>query len=616
MKQPERLERNDVFRHVFAELRVPMLAVDLPDLLKFAAHPQADEGGNYSINLGVPRPDRRGALVGALRGLIGTIDVPDYAVELFARSNTFEKAPQLADRLRALARSDAPWSIAEHGDYLRWDEISPWPAGFRQFLGHLSRLIWGYAQLLERRRDELGGGPDLFILDQASRVLPTRQHYAAASLGAWLGGATNLQYLSFYASDPQCRTPAINEDYARKINYDEASARALTRSGMIAIPASLAAPLLNAQEDHSILGAIPIDEWSAVNPPDLRRVAVDSEPVRHPGLLLDKYYRAPFLARPLERLGLYGPDDVLRDHYEEFYARHSTGELIRCKHYCAPVIEVRGPGHLAELIADIPMRAPAMHFRGQTSLYELAREPAVRKLLFGASTSREPSLVTSAARGNFDYDSLHYALRYFVHDRILGSAADPIEATSRQEAWHEESTKLSSPIDYAIMALAQHYGLPSHGLDVTDDTEVATWFATNRFSTSGGLSSYTTMTRSEWGAEPSRWPVIFACQQITHSLTMSTQNCVELEMFGLPALRPMRQKASFFLGGHSDHQNRLAEAVCCAFRLAPGDWATDCDFDTLFPPPADDPAYAAMLDFAAAPEFIPLGADRVARYHR
>lgn len=616
MAKPNMLDRDEVFRRVFMELRIPMLAIDLPDLLEFVAHPKADEGANYSVRLDVPRKDRRSALVAALRGLIGALDVPGFAVDLFARSNVFAAMPQLADRLRALAKGDARWAIAEHGDYLRWDELSPWPAGFRRFLGHLSRLIWGYAQLLEQRRETLD--PDVIqkILDQASRVLPTRHHYAAASLGAWLGGATNVQYFSFFATDPQCRNPGTNKDYAKRIHYNAADAEALTRSGIIAVPATLAAPLLNAQEDGTILGAIPIDEWSAVNLPDLKHVEADRKDIRHPGFLIDKYYRAPFVARPLEHRGLYGRNNVLRDHYEDFYARHATGELVRCKHYCAPVIEVRDQRHLAELIADIPLRAPAMHFRGQTSFYELSRDPCVRALLFGSSISREPSLITSAARGNFDYDSLHFALRYFIQDRIFGTASDPIAAIAQQQAWHDEATKLTSPLDYAVMALAQHYGLPSHGLDVTEDIDVAIWFATNRFAMKDGLSSFSKMARTDWATDAAKWPVIFTCQQVTHSLSMSTQSCAELEMFGVPALRPQRQRASFFLGGHSDHQNRMAEAVLCAFRLAPNDWSTACDFDLLFPPPEEDLAYAAMLDFAAIPEFASLGADRVARYHR
>ncbi|MFT9323605.1 MAG: FRG domain-containing protein [Acetobacter sp.] len=616
MVKVEMLEPKEVFRRVFLELGFPILSVDLADLQKFVALPDAREGGAYDLRLMTPRGDRRDALIGAWRGLIRSIEIPPAAVDLFARSTVFQTAPVLAERLRELLAAGQPnWMVTESADHLRWSESSPWPAAYQTFLGHLARLVLGYTAMLDQRvraGKEKGIGA---TLDQASRLQPTRYHYAAASLGAWVGGATAIQYFSFYATDPQCRKPEKNEEYARRIRYSATDAAALTRSGLIAVPASLAAPLLNAQGDSTIFGALPIDEWSGANLPYLTNTLKDLKKPRHPGLLVDKYYRAPFYARPLVKRGLLGHQDVLRDHYADFYKAHAAAELIRCKHYCAPIIDVQDRDQLVRLIAEIPLRAEVMHFRGQSRLYELKRDPKVRALLFGDSTSREPSLVTSAARTSFNYDALHFALRYYIQDRVLGATSDALEAMRRHTAWREQSMLITSPIDYAVMALAQHYGLPSHGLDITDDVDVAIWFATNRFKTIDGISSYTTMRNGDWGDTPEEWPVIFACQQVTHSLNMSIQTCEELDRFGLPAMRPQRQKASFFLGGHSDHQNRLAEAVVCAFRLAPGDWQTEYNFDSLFPSPEEDPAYAAMLDFGASPDFRQYGADRVARYH-
>lgn len=62
-------------------------------------------------------------------------------------------------------------------------------------------------------------------------------------------------------------------------------------------------------------------------------------------------------------------------------------------------------------------------------------------------------------------------------------------------------------------------------------------------------------------------------------------------------------EGGFFLGGHSDHQNRLAECVVCVFRLRPNLYSTEENFESLFPRPAEDPAYQAMLDFASVPAF-------------
>jgi hypothetical protein len=149
---------------------------------------------------------------------------------------------------------------------------------------------------------------------------------------------------------------------------------------------------------------------------------------------------------------------------------------------------------------------------------------------------------------------------------------------------------------------------------VTSSIDIALWFATNLWKNDKGLATYRKKTETEWDSDPSRWPVIYACQQITHSLGMSLQKCKELEEFGLKAERPGRQKASFFHGGHGDHQNRLAETAVCMFRLRPGVWPTSATYEALFPSPENDPAYAAMLLFADKAAYHSVGSDKVARY--
>ena len=156
-----------------------------------------------------------------------------------------------------------------------------------------------------------------------------------------------------------------------------------------------------------------------------------------------------------------------------------------------------------------------------------------------------------------------------------------------------------------FLALAQHYGLPSHGLDITTSPEVAVWFATNLFEKDqgSGKASYRHLPPEEWPVNPDDWPVVVVCQAVTHSIEPSLHDCHELDSFGFTAARPVAQRARFFQGGHSDHQNRLAEAVVCVLRLAPGDYDTGLTFSDLFPSPSADPAYSAMLEFADTPDF-------------
>lgn len=617
----------EFIRHIFEQIGFPFLRVDLVELAD--GLDEFDPQAGFIAELKT-KTDRNPAFIAAMRGLMRSIEVPPHFARLFSESPVLRDDPQRSKQFMDLiASANAPFGIAEHNGGLFWQEATPWPLAYAGYLDQLIALTSLYQALILERRAQLakqyeGAGvsaESIEVLDQTSRVLPTRQHYAVASFGAWLGGAQNWQYLSLFATGPQLRESATNIEYLKRILYSDTDAEELDAGGIIAIPASLATPLLKIQQSTiPIIGGTYIDENNISNPPagGLLTSPEAGKEVLHPGLLLDKQYRSVFWARPIERQALYGARDVFRDHYGQFYKELNSVETLRCKHYCVPVVEVSSMKELRQLITAIPLHSKeGIFFRGQSSLYLLDRPARVRKLLFGDSCSLEPSLSTAAARSQFDYDSLHFALRYFLEYYVLETGRKRETAEERRlfEQWKRESNSALCEIDYAVMALAQHYGLPSHGLDVTDDVEVAAWFATNTLKRIDGMASYTTMLPDQWNTDRKKWPVIFALQRVTHSLGMSVQRCREFESFGLPVLRPQRQAASFYLGGHSDHQNRLGESLVCAFRLKPSIYQLACNFDLLFPSPTEDPAYAAMLRFQESSTFANLTGGQVTKFH-
>jgi hypothetical protein len=195
-----------------------------------------------------------------------------------------------------------------------------------------------------------------------------------------------------------------------------------------------------------------------------------------------------------------------------------------------------------------------LFFRGQTSFYTLNRSESIKKFLFGNSVSIEPSLTTSASRTNFRYDRLHFLLRYFIEQEVFSRKTGLDE---KKAAWEELSTDPACRYDLAIKALAQHYGFPTNGLDVTTNLKVALWFATNKFNISNGLSSYSLMSQADWLDNKDSWPIIYVFQTILNTSIPSLQECHELTKLGVNALRPERQSAKFFMGGHGDLLNRL-----------------------------------------------------------
>lgn len=615
------METGDFRDGAYAALGFPFHAANLGDLVAFVQDARAVEGSNGMFSIDAVLDERRDAVVNAFAAMMRQINVsPDY-VGLFAGSQVFNDSPGTSSRLVELtADPDPAYSMQVSSQGVKWGELSPWPVAYSAFLGQMSMLVAAYATMIRSRINEMRGtfesqGIDrsnLNLIDQTSRAMPTVYHYAFASLGAWGGGTINHQYLAYAAISQPLDEPAANIHLGQAIGFSEADATELDKAGLIAVPQAIQRLVYEEQGDAMVFGGIPPDEWNGANPPSLDTIDQDAA---LPGILVDKQYRAGFIARRFGQQALYGNRNVLRDHYTEFYKNIDVAGLIRCKHYCAPIIEISSADELAALAADIPLRSEeGLFYRGQGELHTLGRPDRVRALLFGRSNGREPSLPTAAARRNFDYDRLHFALRYFLQDRILHERATGERFEVLAKRWSERSRSFQCELDYAVMALGQHYGIPTHGLDVTTSLDVATWFATNKWTNTDDWASYEKKPVSDWSEKPDDWPVIFACQQVTHSLGMSLQSCEELTEFGITALRPERQSARFFLGGHSDHQNRLAETVICAFRLRPGPWPTDASYTHLFPSSEEDSAYAAMLAFRESRAFADYGSEEVARY--
>lgn len=81
-----------------------------------------------------------------------------------------------------------------------------------------------------------------------------------------------------------------------------------------------------------------------------------------------------------------GTKNVLRDHYQEFYEEVTSAEVVRCKHYCVPIVDVASPEELRQHVARLPKRhQQGVVFRGQGKLYTLDRDPHVKEMLFGTS---------------------------------------------------------------------------------------------------------------------------------------------------------------------------------------------------------------------------------------
>jgi len=613
------LSSEEVFRLVFKEIKFPFFAID-PKVLAEVIESNLGKEIGTSIHMGLESySDKREFLIKSIMGTIQGIKFPESFLKILERS-PFLKPLLTKQSLKKLVEAEMPLSSITGNNVLTWQEQTYWPAAYNILFHQLLSLCYLFKYALNKRKEEImKTGSDSEILGEYPRMMPTTIHYAFASLGAWLGGAVNMQYFSNYATDPQIRENNINVGYLQRIGYDPIVAKEMSDSGMVGLPASILMPLMTAQGNGIYFGSLPVDEWNIVNLPQNKLLEESAKDVfekeKLAGFIMDKYYRTPFRARNPNNQGLLGANTVMRDHYTDFYKRIGKTPLVRCKHYCAPIIEVSSLKQIQEYVHEIPIRdKEGVFFRGQTSMYTLPRTDGIKKLLFSNSCSMEPSLVTAAARTKFDYDQIHFALKYFLRENLEYNM--DYKYPDGYKIFQEKQKSAMLETDYAIMALAQHYGIPSHGLDVTTNAEVALWFATNKYEVnSQGVASYSNLNISDWNLDNSKWPVIFVCQTVTNTIRPSLHNCLELSDCGITALRPIRQNAKFFLGGHGEHQNRLAECVVCIFRLKPENYISPTDFNFLFPPPEDDKAYRLLLDFSANTYFHSMGSKKVNRFH-
>lgn len=227
-------------------------------------------------------------------------------------------------------------------------------------------------------------------------------------------------------------------------------------------------------------------------------------------------------------------------------------------------------------------------FRGQTRQYHIYRQNNIRKLLYGSEAALEPSLLTTAFRSRFQYVTAERHWRTLIADidyRLTGfkdkrwwveDRYESVTVASRSgiARWHNTST----------MAIAQHYGIPTYGLDVTTSIKMAWWFATHHFSSSGTIVRYTPHVWS--GFDWNYWPVIYVFRiGIGPSLSK----------LDLPAKRPERQDAVFIKGGWGPHGNICADDLLAVIVLAPEIGAAPGEPADIFPPPLQDPMYAELL---------------------
>lgn len=356
-------------------------------------------------------------------------------------------------------------------------------------------------------------------------------------------------------------------------------------------------------------------------------------------LLIDRHYQALWPLLEPRPVAIYGRTHELPAHFEillpfstsrpialfdtsaegerdgeglpEYLLRYRTAAMTRARRVTIPKIRIRSHRELGMLVQRVRVglrnTGKALLLRGQPRHYELRRHPAVREMLYGDGEVDELSLPTSASRRSFDYDSFGASFQLQLQSEIYRDVEPP--SFSRVDtAWLEGALHLSPfadvtiarryalwrrlSLDYGwdvvVMGLAQHYGIPSHGLDLTSSLDVALFFALHRFD----RGRYERLALRE-DLPDRQWPVVYLVATkapLLHQLE-------RIEQLGIEARRPQRQRAFLHYGGWGFHTNVCAEEVVAVAMLHPEFDAPELPTSRyLFPPPDEDPFYRRLLD--------------------
>lgn len=299
-------------------------------------------------------------------------------------------------------------------------------------------------------------------------------------------------------------------------------------------------------------------------------------------LLIDKYYGLVFNQElVVNPYSVYGNQNLMPEFSGD---RLENYGYLRVPFRKIPRWLINSQKDLEMFSARIDSREPHLKilFRGQTQEFTVPRGPEERLNLFGDAQCLEPSLVPSAVRNGMALEEISPLWNCLLQS-YLDSNLSIIKKSKRKYIKDEYKAFKTSPnFPVFSLSLAQHYGLPSYGLDVTTNLRTALFFATHKFEKyDNGSWRYRNVLR-----ELKAPPVIY----ILAPADRFHLNYSDFKPKGVNFLRPDKQDARFIQNGWGLSQNKNARSIWMAIYLK-----QDGDFSDIPTPkdlfPQDDPFY-------------------------
>jgi hypothetical protein len=283
------------------------------------------------------------------------------------------------------------------------------------------------------------------------------------------------------------------------------------------------------------------------------------------GAVIDSYYGYAYTGIPSEGSVVYGPTETLLPSALDSLADDTLG-FLRVPFKRIPRIRARSLDDLQAVVrsASDYYGADRLLFRGQNEEYYLKRSPAFCQHFYGSSDVLEPSLTPSATRRQPSIEAcmpefmMWLQLWQQISLNSMGARYTGLKAAWFEQMRAEVEASWSEPKFYfQALALAQHYGLPSVGLDVSSDLPVALFFALRELSDIGdGKKQYRHVC-------PGLTPVIYILLREGTREYPFHDSVPFLLRFG----RPAKQKAWFLHLGWGLARNAAADQIVAAVYL-------------------------------------------------
>ncbi len=308
-------------------------------------------------------------------------------------------------------------------------------------------------------------------------------------------------------------------------------------------------------------------------------------------LILDRHYGLAYHAMELRPSAIWGRTADLPPYSGDHLANRG---FLRVPFRRIPRRLVRSRRDIEGLVATIRSADPnlRMLFRGQTTEHFIQRSPETTRWLFGEDAVMEPSLTTSASRRR-------PALDHVISEWCALLNVFLVKACGMGGQQDYENLAGGCGFPLFSLALAQHYGLPTSGLDVTDRLDVALFFALMKFHKPAGGHRATYSRLTEFESLPAVYLLFPQQEQQFEYERYRTET--------FPRGRPDAQSARFMHMGWGHSDNACAERIFLALYLDPeGDYGPIPSSGQLFPKGADDPFghFLEHIDTGSFPEAL------------